>query len=62
MSNGFDHIMVADLPEFDAAQHLTTDKAIAVFLADAEETDDAEFITHAREVVERARIINNHSG
>lgn len=37
MSNGVDHIKVADLPEFDAAQHLTTDEAIAVFLADAEE-------------------------
>jgi DNA-binding phage protein len=41
--------------KFDPARYLTTAEERAVFLAEAKATGDADYIAHARTVVERAR-------
>ena len=46
------------LTTFDAAEWLTSDEAISAFLVDAEKAGTADFIAHAQEVAERARVIN----
>lgn len=46
------------LKPFDAADCLTSDEAIATFLADAEETGDVDLIAAAKEDAERASCIN----
>jgi len=43
------------LTTFDAAEALTTDEAIAAFMADAFESEDAGFIAHALGIVARAK-------
>lgn len=47
--------MTEKLTTFDAAEALTDDESIAVFMADAFETGDAGYIAHALGVVARAR-------
>lgn len=46
------------LKPFDAAEWLTSDEAIATFLADAEETGNVDLIAAAKEDAERANVIN----
>jgi hypothetical protein len=46
------------LKPFDAAEWLTSDEAIAIFLAEAEETGDVDLIAAAKEDAERAKAIN----
>ena len=43
------------LTTFDPAEGLTSDEAIAVFMADAFESGDAGYIAHALGVVARAK-------
>jgi probable addiction module antidote protein len=43
------------LTTFDPAEGLTSDEAIAVFMADAFETEDAGYIAHALGIVARAK-------
>ena len=43
------------LTTFDPAEGLTSDKAIAAFMADAFESEDAGYIAHALGVVARAK-------
>lgn len=43
------------LTNFDAAEYLTTDKAIAIFMEDAFQTNDVRYIAHALGVVARAK-------
>jgi probable addiction module antidote protein len=43
------------LTTFDPAEALTSDEAIAVFMADAFESEDAGYIAHALGVVARAK-------
>lgn len=43
------------LTNYDPAEDLGTDKAVAVFLAEAFETGDAGYISHALGVVARAK-------
>lgn len=40
---------------FDAAEWLTSEEAIAIFLNDAEATKDKEYIENARQVAKRAK-------
>jgi probable addiction module antidote protein len=40
---------------YDAAEDLRSDEAIAIFMADAFETDDPAYISHALGVVARAK-------
>ena len=47
--------MAEKLTKYDPAANLTTDKAIAVFMADAFESNDAGYIAHALGVVARAK-------
>ena len=47
--------MTEKLTQYDPAANLTTDKAIAIFMADALETNDAGYIAHALGVVARAK-------
>jgi probable addiction module antidote protein len=47
--------MPEKLTDFDPAEYLTSDEAIAVFMADAFETSDAGYIAHALGVVARAK-------
>jgi probable addiction module antidote protein len=42
------------LTSYDPAEDLTSDKAIAVFMAEAFETEDVGYIAHAVGVVARA--------
>lgn len=48
-------IKVADLPEFDMAEHLDSDEAIAQYLSIVLEENDMSELTHALGVVARAR-------
>mgnify|MGYP000917537616 FL=1 len=42
---------------FDLAEDLSSDEAVAVFMEEAFKTEDAGYIAHALEVVERAKIM-----
>jgi probable addiction module antidote protein len=48
-------INVADLPEFDMAEHLDSDQAIAEYLTIVMEENDPSELTHALGVIARAR-------
>ena len=48
-------ISVADLPEFDMAEHLDSDQAIADYLTIVMEENDPGELTHALGVIARAR-------
>jgi probable addiction module antidote protein len=47
--------MSKKLSAYDPAEDLTSDKAIAVFMAEAFETEDAGYIAHALGVVARTK-------
>ena len=47
--------MARKLTPFDPAEGLTSDEAIAAFMADAFESEDAGYIAHALGVVARAK-------
>lgn len=47
--------MAEKLTTYDPAEDLTSDEAIAVFMAEAFETGDATYIAHALGVVARAK-------
>ena len=47
--------MAHKLTDYDPAEDLVSDKAIAVFMAEAFATHDARYIAHALGVVARAR-------
>jgi len=48
-------INVADLPEFDMAEHLDSDQAIAEYLTIVMEENEPGELTHALGVIARAR-------
>lgn len=48
-------INVTDLPEFDMAEHLDSDQAIAEYLTIVMEENDPGELTHALGVIARAR-------
>jgi probable addiction module antidote protein len=48
-------ISVTDLPEFDMAEHLDSDQAIAEYLTIVMEENDPGELTHALGVIARAR-------
>ena len=48
-------INVADLPEFDMAEHLDSDQAIAEYLTIVMEENDPGELSHALGVIARAR-------
>ena len=48
-------IKVADLPEFDSAQYLDSDEAIAAYLTDILEANDAALLAFALDKIARAR-------
>ena len=48
-------IDVADLPEFDMAEHLDSDQAIAEYLTIVLEENDPSELTHALGTIARAR-------
>ena len=48
-------ISVADLPEFDMAEHVDSDQAIAEYLTIVMEENDPGELTHALGVIARAR-------
>ncbi|MCW5600231.1 addiction module antidote protein [Nitrosomonas sp.] len=43
------------LSTFDIAEELTSDESIAVFMADALESNDVNYITHALGIIARAK-------
>jgi probable addiction module antidote protein len=47
--------MAENFTDFDPAEYLTSDEAIAAFMADAFETHDAAYIANALGVVARAK-------
>jgi len=47
--------MAEKLSTYDPAEDLTSDRAVAVFMAEAFETEDAGYIAHALGVVARAK-------
>lgn len=47
--------MTRKLTTYDPAEDLTSDKAVAAFMAEAFKTEDAGYIAHALGVVARAR-------
>jgi probable addiction module antidote protein len=47
--------MVEKLTSYDPAEDLTTDEAMALFMAEAFQTHDAGYIAHALGVVARAK-------
>lgn len=47
--------------EYDPAEDLTTDQAVADFIAAAFETNDPAYIAHAREVAARAKAMHGLS-
>ena len=47
--------MAKKLTTYDPAEDLTSDKAIAIFMAEALQTNDAGYIAHALGVVARAK-------
>lgn len=48
-------IRIADLPEFDLAEHLKSEEDIAAYLSDVLEDGDMAELTHALGVAARAR-------
>lgn len=48
-------LKVADLPEFDMAEHLDSDEAIAQYLSIVLEENDLAELTHALGTIARAR-------
>ncbi len=48
-------IQVAELPDFDLAEHLKTDEDISVYLSQVLEDNDPSELTHALGVIARAR-------
>ena len=48
-------IRIADLPEFDLAEHLKTDEDVAQYLTMVLEENDGAELTHALGVIARAR-------
>lgn len=48
-------IQVAELPDFDLAEHLKTDQDISVYLSQVLEDNDPSELTHALGVIARAR-------
>jgi probable addiction module antidote protein len=49
--------MAERLTTFDPAEGLTSDEAIAVFMAEALASEDAGYIAHALDVVARAKVM-----
>ena len=47
--------MAKKLTTYDPAEDLTSDKAVAIFMAEALQTNDAGYIAHALGVVARAK-------
>lgn len=47
--------MTEKLTTFDIAEELTSSEAIAAYMVDAFESDDASYITHALGVVARSK-------
>jgi probable addiction module antidote protein len=47
--------MAEKLTEYDPAEDLTSDRVIAIFMAEALETNDVAYISHAFGVVARAK-------
>ncbi|KKX32065.1 addiction module antidote protein [Rhizobium sp. LC145] len=47
--------MAEKLSNYDPAEDLSSDEAIAIFMAEAFETEDAAYIAHALGVVARAK-------
>jgi probable addiction module antidote protein len=54
-ASAFDLEAINELPEFDAADHLNSDEAIAAYLNDFLEEGDAAMIAHALGTAARAR-------
>lgn len=50
---------MAKISAFDAAEYLNTQETIADYLAGAVATNDPDYLTTARETVERARIMHH---
>lgn len=48
-------IQVAELPDFDLAEHLKTDEDVSVYLSQVLEDNDPSELTHALGVIARAR-------
>lgn len=48
-------MMAEKLSNYDPAEDLSSDEAIAIFMAEAFETEDAAYIAHALGVVARAK-------
>lgn len=48
-------IQVAELPDFDLAEHLKTDEDISVYLSQVLEDSDSSELTHALGVIARSR-------
>jgi probable addiction module antidote protein len=46
---------IAELPEFDAAEYLNSEEAIAAYLADVSKVNDAALLATAFDDVTRAR-------
>ena len=54
--------MAEKLSTYDPAEDLTSDRAVAVFMAGAFETEDAGYIAHALGVVARPKSADVHAG
>jgi DNA-binding phage protein len=54
--------MATKLYPYDPAEDLTSEQAIAQFIALAFETGDPDYIAHAKQVVDRARKIISTGG
>ncbi len=54
--------MAKKLKNYDPAEDLTSKKAIAIFLAEALQTNDAAYIAHALGVAARAKGMSQISG
>ena len=54
--------MVKKLTPYDPAEDLTTDEAIATFMAEAFQTNDVAYIAHALGVVARAKGMTQIAG
>jgi probable addiction module antidote protein len=52
--------MADKFTQYDPAEDLKSDEAIAVFMAEAFETEDAGYIAHALGVVTRAKELPAH--
>jgi probable addiction module antidote protein len=51
-------INVDDLPLWDSAKYLDSEEAIAAYLADIREDNNAQLMAHALEKVTRARMMH----